>query len=558
MFRKARYYPSYFWNGKIMDIANFLKRGIKIPPIFLFLSTMIIGVFLLSPYRDFQLLLAQGDHGRDLYAFEQTLKGAKPYKDYLWVYGPLMPYYYSLFYKFFGVTIHSILLGKMILQLSAGALFYLALTCFVPALISMVGTVWFWTLMPDFFYTYNHWGGIVMLLALILSLFLYIKNPRLLYLGCGLMSILVVSMIKINFGAGSLAAFVISVFLIDLVSKNPRSQQKRYFYLTSILLIPSIIAFVYWLFLKGLPVYVLRQCLPYLRSDQPFNASMGTALIIYGNTIWYNIKSNPINIIFAVIFNLCILQTAYVILKEKLGARESKHIFLVLLILVLFSVMSLNEFLRSGVFYRTYWSKPFDMLCMFVIMAVATGAFNKIIRFIFYVCILAMSLLHFIQDDQLIRLAKIPSQYFELERGKVYLGNRPEWIDTVRKTTEYLKTHLKENETFFALAYDPLYYFLTGRTSPTRQLAIFKHANIPPEQEQEMITQLEEKKVNFVVLSNRAFAVEDPTLGVLGQTYCRLLAQYLNDHFKVVATFGDWQNPAGWGWNHGTKILERQ
>jgi len=39
---------------------------------------------------------------------------------------------------------------------------------------------------------------------------------------------------------------------------------------------------------------------------------------------------------------------------------------------------------------------------------------------------------------------------------------------------------------------------------------------------------------------------------------CPLIAQYINANFEQVAQFGDWENPPGWGWNHGTAILKRR
>jgi hypothetical protein len=67
------------------------------------------------PELNYQDLLSQGDHGRDLYAFDAVTHGKLPYKDFWWVYGPLMPYYYGLFFKIFGVHITSVLLGRALL-----------------------------------------------------------------------------------------------------------------------------------------------------------------------------------------------------------------------------------------------------------------------------------------------------------------------------------------------------------------------------------------------------------------------------------------------------------
>ena len=152
---------------------------------------------------------------------------------------------------------------------------------------------------------------------------------------------------------------------------------------------------------------------------------------------------------------------------------------------------------------------------------------------------------------------KSPEQYLAHEKGKVFLGNSPAWIDTILKTTEYLQTHLGKDELFFALPYDPIYYYLTGKQSPTRQLIFFDHIHIPPEQELKIIAELEQKKVNYILLSNRMDSSE-AGLGTFGVSYGKLLKEYIVNHFSQEATFGTWNQPAGWAWNHGTMILKRK
>jgi len=57
--------------------------------------TVVCGIILQWPYLDFQPLLAPGDHGHDLYSFQQVYEGKIPYQDFWWVYGPLMPFIQS-------------------------------------------------------------------------------------------------------------------------------------------------------------------------------------------------------------------------------------------------------------------------------------------------------------------------------------------------------------------------------------------------------------------------------------------------------------------------------
>ena len=156
-------------------------------------------------------------------------------------------------------------------------------------------------------------------------------------------------------------------------------------------------------------------------------------------------------------------------------------------------------------------------------------------------------------------LAKIQSQYLSLPRGQVFTSPiLPHGLQLLQQTTEFLNKTLKPNELFFALPYDCLYYYLTGKKTPTRQLIFFEHIKIPPEQEKSVIAELEKNHVNYVLLSSRAFARQEPGLGFLGTSYCPLIGKYIQDNFVPIARFGDWTNEPGWAWNHGTLILKRK
>jgi len=88
--------------------------------IFFLVLTLWAGLFVIVPTLDYEPILTQGDHGRDLYCFKKTFEGATPYRDYWWQYGPLMPYYYSVFFKIFGVSIQSVLIGRAVLVFLSG------------------------------------------------------------------------------------------------------------------------------------------------------------------------------------------------------------------------------------------------------------------------------------------------------------------------------------------------------------------------------------------------------------------------------------------------------
>ena len=95
------------------------------------------------PELNFQDHLAQGDHGRDLYAFDAVTHGKLPYKDFWWVYGPLMLYYYGLFFKILGVHITSILLGRALLIILSSVFLYLSAACLMSPGLAFLAATWF-------------------------------------------------------------------------------------------------------------------------------------------------------------------------------------------------------------------------------------------------------------------------------------------------------------------------------------------------------------------------------------------------------------------------------
>ncbi len=517
--------------------------------------TLLCGIFLLAPTLDFQAFLSQGDHGRDLYAFERTMKGDTPYQDYWWVYGPLMPLYYSFFDRWLGTNIQSIRFGEMLLKLATGLLVYLTLVVFFDPIIAFLGAVWFLVFGADFFFTYNHTGGILCLVWIAWCLFLYLKAPRIRYLMRGLIGIFLLSLIKINFGISSWLIFLFLVWLIDTILKNPKTPEKKYFYILALGTLVAVFL-IYGFLVKGLTSYEIRQCFPYMKGDQPFETSIGKAIQFLGTLTLHSIRSSWANIIFAGLVLLGLGQMLYMIVLKKWPKDLRDRICLGMTIILVFLVVSLQEFLVSGVHYRSLWARPFQTMSLFALLGAASLSLSRLTKGMLWAALLLVVILESTAQVTFVQKFKVPYRYLDQPKAKVFVGNELRWIRTVRKTTGYLSSHLKENETFFALPYDCLYYYLTDKQSPTRQLIFFDHIKIPPEQERKVIEELEQKRVGFVLLSNRMGSAE-PGLGVFGQTYCPVLARYIQDHFRIVAVFGDWKNQPGWAWNHGTMILKR-
>jgi hypothetical protein len=510
------------------------------------------------PELNFQDLLSQGDHGRDLYAFDAVTHGKLPYKDFWWVYGPLMPYYYDLFFKIFGVHITSVLLGRALLVIVCSAFFYLSAACLMFPGLAFLAAAWFTQSRQEFFFTYNHIGGITAELIICWCLLSYIRMGAMRYLWIALLGDFVLGLVKINFGLAGLAGIVLSVLLIDLFKKHPFGDQKKKFYIFAVGAVPLGLGIIYWALLHALPLYALRQCMPYFGDDQPYHASPLMVIPYYLTQHWLTLIRTPFGIPIGVVLHGCTLLGIYLLISKKLEKNCRQDILLALAVIGIFFAAYFNEFIISGVWYRTYWSFPFLVLFHFVMIAVAFTFIPKFLRIIIMIFLGGLTALGIVSHIGIIQSQKQPYRYLSMDRGQVYVGNEPQWTDTVNRVAAFLNTTLKKDDLFFALPYDCLYYYLTARESPTRQLIFFDHIKIPQQQEVSVIRELESNKTSYVLMSSRIISPETG-LGVFGKTYCPLLSRYVHDNFApLVRQGGDWTQPPGWANNHGVIILKRK
>lgn len=529
-------------------------------PLFLTLLglTILAGILINLPYHNFQNFLAQGDHGRDLYAAEAVLRGELPYKNFWWVYGPLMPYYYGAFFKFFGVAITSILLGKIILNILAGVFFFLGLCFVVPQWSAFLGALWLLVFHQDFFFTYNHAGGIALILFCVWMNLGYLKTSQIRYAFISLLGVFILGLIKINFAITALGMSLLTVAVKDFIETRPLDSTKKLWVSLGVIGLPLAWLGIYAYFLNGLSVHEIRQCLPYLGGDEPYN-NLGPleTIPVLLKTIWTSITASGIDIALCILVLACSARTAILIWKKKLLTEETTMLWLLLGYGILFYVVNLHEFIKSGVFYRAFWSQPFSIFLCVILINTGLSLVPKFIKTILALCLVGVALLATYSSWQRVNDFKNPQHFFGGARGGVYITNDRSWIQTVVLTTKQLNTHFNKDELFLALPYDCLYYYLTGKRSPTRQLIFFDHIHIAPEQEQKIIAELEAVPIHGILVSSRQSSHEQG-LGTLGVNYCPLMTQYIMTNFSPVAKIGDWEHEPGWAWNHGTLIYKRK
>ena len=521
--------------------------------------TFFSGVLILSPYLNFQTLLSQGDHGRDLYSFRETYEGAVPYRDYWSQNGPLMPYYYSGFFHIGGVKIQSVLLGYNILILLAGVFVYLACSTFLTPVMSFACAMWYWAFRGDeFFYTYNHIGAVLLMLMILHQAMTYVKQANLRSVFLGAFFLFLLLLVRPNIGAATLCAFFLSLIIVDFRKKNPRRSRQILLYAALSLSIAVVVFFIYWALLHNLPSYEIHKDLGYAHA---IHKALDLEKFLSGFTTLkhlfvFNFLTKWPQKIFCFIFLLLLIRFFFVFKRRELKKEERIDISLGLSTLFLFLFFNFHEFWASGEWPRAIWIMPIFFIVLHSIIDISTRRLSPFIRLLFVTTLIAALSYEVIQKHLTVTSMRKPSNLFSVGENRVYLSpTQQEWIKTVSRTTDFLKEFVPTDEYFLAVPYCPLYYFLTGQDSPIRQLTFLGRSN--PAEQRAIIETIETKNVDYIVLSNRALRATEPRVGTFGETYAHLFSEYIFKNYQGIVTFGPWEDSPGWVTKHAVIILKK-
>ena len=185
------------------------------------------------------------------------------------------------------------------------------------ASVAFLCACWFMLFQQDFFFTYNHVGGIVMILGVVFCLLSYIKGNSYKAAWGALGFVFALCLIKIDFGLAALAVCAITVGVCDRVRRIPIATAKKIFYTFAFIGLPLLLFIVYWSLLKGLSIPEIRQCFPYMEGDQPSATARWTEITTFFQMTFQTIKSNWTNFTFAVIINASALRCLYLVCKKQ-------------------------------------------------------------------------------------------------------------------------------------------------------------------------------------------------------------------------------------------------
>ena len=144
-------------------------------------------------------------------------------------------------------------------------------------------------------------------------------------------------------------------------------------------MIPFFLGLIYWLLLHDLPLYAIRQCMPYFGDDQPYHATPLMVIPYYFMQNWLTFIHSPLGIAMGIVLHGCTLFAIYLLLSQRLDQKYRKDTLLALAVIGVFFILYFHEFLASGIWYRTYWSLPFLELFHFVMIAVAFSVHAEIL-----------------------------------------------------------------------------------------------------------------------------------------------------------------------------------
>ncbi len=521
------------------------------------LITLLAGVIILSPRLNFHPYLAQGDHGRDLYSFKKTSEGAVPYKDYWSQNGPLMPYYYSVFYHSFGTSLQSTLKGFNFLVLLVGVFIYLCCSTVMTPLGSFSCAMWYWAFRGnEFFYTFNHIGAVFFMITTLYCSLQYTKKSSRRHIILGYLSSFGAALIRPNIGVACLISLFLNICLTNFVYKRPQQLKK---FLTNSFLSAALLTIIFLIY------KALSSQTPFTQMTDAHSNELAywqyakwqvipKAFLSLINSYMALAKASWPNIALTVIFLISFIRASYLLVNKKFNPENKKHLLLVLAALSMFYTFNIAEFMVSNLWFRQHWVITLQVMLFFFILELGLQKVHRGIIPLLMIVLLSISSLTIYNTNMFIHFNKIPPNRLHIGSNSIYLPwNHQQWIQTITRTTQFIQQHTSKGDKIVAIPYTPIYYFLSDRDSATWDLTFFNR----PWREEPSIAQIENNNVEYVILSNRAFRSVEKRFGVLGKTYGFKLKAYLDQNFTEVASYGPWDLPAGWFENHAVKILKK-
>lgn len=494
-------------------------------------------VFLLLPAVNIYHFLTTDDMGRDLYAFQMTLKGKWPCRDYWWQYGPLMPIYYAFWFLVAGPDLVSAKIGLDILLLLSALITYGTIRLFVSPFVAFLFSLAFLSL--DVGYTFNHIGCFVFLILSIFSLWKFFSTQKMRWCGLGAFGLIGLSLVKINIGISSSVAFFLSILIYNKLLKTNSPKVISAPILKNLSLIFLIVAGTV------LAIYgILYFNLSVGRIDQCMTAS-GRFFRHWSDFPWLNIPrltkhffvSYRRQLIWNLLFSgILLFGLSGLCIRRPLPVRK-EILLAVISCPILFGLINATDYFIDGMIFRIYfWLFPMQVLLMGLFAEWGTRLFSRKVKIFLGILIFLIFLLAPIRNLQTAFAYRTPERYIDVPHGRAYVGGHLHYVKALRGVSQFIIENTRPDQEILVLPNDPLICFLSGRKQATWQLNWYRDdINIQRSQEQAIVTQLKSKKVPFVIFSRSLFFEES------GTEYLKELREYILRNYQEAKIFQPWK-----------------
>lgn len=502
-----------------------------------------------------------GDVGANLYSIEAVNRGEVPYRDFLWVYGPLMLYYHALFFKLLGSSIQSALWARLLLETIFAGVFFLGARRIMHPFAALLATSAFSVFRPEFTSTVVHYGGVCMEIGILWAVLSYCRKPKNKYVLSGAAFVLSLGFIKLNFGIFFLPAIFLGFILCDYLQHKNLSAQRLKRYGLYFIGIIAIWFSIYYLFVQPLTWQQLNQCFPVLKDYIYPGGGIIRGLTNLVNVTFDNIQSNQNfeSLIARLGFVSLIICVISMIMHRRTTVEPARNFFLINALILILALCSYHEFIRSTLDYQAFWAKPFVIMIIAYVIAEACAVSHVVIAVFVSLTVAAILFVQTSRAINHLESVKRPEYFFASKHMNIYITEAPKDIKSMLDTVNYIDTNIPPDQMFFTFPLNAGYYYLTDRRSPDWLLQLLEVNKVSPEQEIEIIRNLERQGVEYIVLPSIAYAGFGH-FGKFGTTHGQLLAKYFREYFEEVARFGEWSEVSDEDYvgGMGTKILKKK
>jgi hypothetical protein len=520
---------------------------------FLLLITAGVAFYALTFDRSAYGYILRADEGLNFSAAVRVSSGMVPQKDFSYSYGPIMPFFYAVGFRIFGISLANMRGLWALLYVSSIGMFYLiarqlvpyaAATCCSALLIGQLHTP---------LYSYNHVGLVLVLEAAVLSAFSLLATARSSLHIVWLSNLFVLGLlIKFNEAFITFGALVTGVLVIQLLGAGNNGNRWEGFRVmardfglgfgVAFALFVAITAVLnagltreefhrnfpilpeYWFSVGGYSfvAQVLKSALstPWTRAN-----------VEKWYTLWYDLYLPQL-----VISLLVAVATVYFAARVFTTASYRKRLpqegWRALLVLCV-GVAFYHEFYLTGNFWSTPMYVGFSIVGLTFLLWHGLRRFPRVRGAVLGALLIVMA----VSDTVYIELVhhKYSEFHFDSARARIYTSNDSD-ASVVQDVVDFLQTQTPLQAEIAAFPHDALLISLANRQNALRddscQYGFFPN----PDSDSELVQRLKMRNVQRVLVSNFV-GVRRGEIVIFGRDYLPQTFQYIEANYHELREF---------------------